>query len=302
MATGALGVADALGTAILTSASVEPLGDGWHKVVIVGSIPGVTDYAVVCAQAAANGDPTRVVGQNRYIWGGQVITDLASDGYAPTAATNAATVTNYNKTHATALEQPQIVAGGVILRLGTRPASTYAGAQILARATPIGLLQSVAGGTLNTVSIATSVAVQGSPATVANALGTTRLGQFVQATTGLPNTSARTLDADAVANATGASSVVNQSIVRTSIATYSAGTVAQFINGVADASAALASSGNTSNTAPTFISSGDTGLVPGANPFVGAIPEQIIFNSALSTADRQLLERNQGQYYSITVA
>jgi hypothetical protein len=33
-----------------------------------------------------------------------------------------------------------------------------------------------------------------------------------------------------------------------------------------------------------------------------ASPEGIIFGTALSTTDRQLLERNQGQYYGITVA
>jgi hypothetical protein len=33
-----------------------------------------------------------------------------------------------------------------------------------------------------------------------------------------------------------------------------------------------------------------------------ASSEGIVFGTALSTADRQTLERNQGQYYSISVA
>jgi hypothetical protein len=38
------------------------------------------------------------------------------------------------------------------------------------------------------------------------------------------------------------------------------------------------------------------------NHMVGSVSEMIFFPSALSTADRQTLERNQGAYYSITVA
>jgi hypothetical protein len=37
-------------------------------------------------------------------------------------------------------------------------------------------------------------------------------------------------------------------------------------------------------------------------PLIGVIPELISFPAVLSTTDRQILERNQGQYYGITVA
>jgi hypothetical protein len=40
----------------------------------------------------------------------------------------------------------------------------------------------------------------------------------------------------------------------------------------------------------------------GYAPLIGVIPELISFPDVLSTADRQTLERNQGQYYSISVA
>jgi len=40
----------------------------------------------------------------------------------------------------------------------------------------------------------------------------------------------------------------------------------------------------------------------GATPWNGSMAEFIAFTSALSTADRQLLERDQGTYYGITVA
>ncbi len=36
--------------------------------------------------------------------------------------------------------------------------------------------------------------------------------------------------------------------------------------------------------------------------FIGRISEALVLNSALSTSDRQLLERNAGAYHSITVA
>jgi hypothetical protein len=39
-----------------------------------------------------------------------------------------------------------------------------------------------------------------------------------------------------------------------------------------------------------------------SNPFEGTVSELISFPSVLSTTDRQTLERNQGKYYSITVA
>jgi hypothetical protein len=207
----------------------------------------------------------------------------------------------YNLTQAVAINQPQIVNSGAVILQGGRPTISYTGVEVLAAATPTGLLQNVAGGTINTVSNVTNATVQRSSISIANGLGTTRLGQFID-TAGLPLTSARTLDADASVSVTGGSSIVGQSIVNTSIATYSAGTSAQFKNGSADGTATLASSGNTSNTAPTFASVGDTGLIPGVNPFIGTISTVIVFNSALSVTNRQILERNEGVFFNITVA
>jgi hypothetical protein len=37
-------------------------------------------------------------------------------------------------------------------------------------------------------------------------------------------------------------------------------------------------------------------------PLIGVIPELISFPAVLSTTDREILVRNQGQYYSISVA
>jgi hypothetical protein len=37
-------------------------------------------------------------------------------------------------------------------------------------------------------------------------------------------------------------------------------------------------------------------------PLIGVIPELISFPAVLSTTERQILERNQGQYYGIAVA
>jgi len=40
----------------------------------------------------------------------------------------------------------------------------------------------------------------------------------------------------------------------------------------------------------------------GTQTWIGSASEITIFPSALSTADRNLLERNQGEYYSVTVS
>lgn len=40
----------------------------------------------------------------------------------------------------------------------------------------------------------------------------------------------------------------------------------------------------------------------GLEPFLGSMSEVILFNTALSTSQRQRLERNQGKYYGISVA
>jgi hypothetical protein len=55
------------------------------------------------------------------------------------------------------------------------------------------------------------------------------------------------------------------------------------------------------NFLTTLLSIGER-LVPGvSSPWIGTFSEAILFTSALSTTDRQTIERNQGQFYGITI-
>jgi hypothetical protein len=60
----------------------------------------------------------------------------------------------------------------------------------------------------------------------------------------------------------------------------------------------VASAGNFSTT---LLSIGERLGAGVSSPWIGTFSEAILFTSALSTTDRQTLERNQGQFYGITI-
>jgi hypothetical protein len=58
---------------------------------------------------------------------------------------------------------------------------------------------------------------------------------------------------------------------------------------------------STGNFSTTLLSIGERLGFGVSSPWIGTFTEVILFTSALSTTDRQTLERNQGDYYGITV-
>jgi hypothetical protein len=189
-----------------------------------------------------------------------------------------------NASQSTATLQPLYQATG----FNGRPALSFDGGDVLVNAAPGGILQNAPGGSIAVVANYTDAAVQRYSAFIATGSGTTRLGALYTSAGQLAN-AARTADADAEALSSVALSPAT-GVVNTAIANYSAGTLANFSNGATGGTAALASSGNTSNTASTSIMIGATSLGATTNPMLGTIAEIVVTSTALSVADRQILE------------
>jgi hypothetical protein len=95
LSTGTIGTVNATGIATSASASIQNIGNGWHRCVLVGAIPGQTSYTFFNTTAAADASFTRVTGGERYLWGAQLEEGSFPTSYIPTtdaAATRAADV------------------------------------------------------------------------------------------------------------------------------------------------------------------------------------------------------------------
>lgn len=68
---------------VLTSATIEDVGNGWYRCILVGSLTGQTTYNIVFASAASSLSFTRVAGY-RFQWGAQVEASSFASSYIPT--------------------------------------------------------------------------------------------------------------------------------------------------------------------------------------------------------------------------
>jgi hypothetical protein len=303
LATGTVGTANATGTATLTSSSITALSDGWYRVAITGFITGVSDYAVVIANADGDNNANRTIGHNRYMWGAQASTGAAIQPYQQTVATawislNGAVVTWYdqsgngnNVTQTTASSQPLLVDGGVLQTQGGKPALRFNGTTSSLLNTTTSLPVGSSARTMNVVykpetTVGTNaICGQGTiitPATGSWFLLQSRQGPptgnpyFAGFSRDLTDSQAPTLDA------------------KIASVTFDSTTLALFRNGTQ-----FASSARTLNTSGTgfFI-----GVSPLNTEWANMLIQEItFFPSVLSDNDRQLLESNQGQYFGITV-
>jgi hypothetical protein len=99
LSTGTIGTVNATGTATSASASIQNIGNGWYRCVLVGAIPGQTSYTFFNTTAAADASFTRVTGGERYLWGAQLEQSTTVGEYVPTTSTiNSAPRFDHNPT------------------------------------------------------------------------------------------------------------------------------------------------------------------------------------------------------------
>jgi hypothetical protein len=68
---GTIGNVNANGSATNVSVTSFDAGNGWYRFSVSGIIPTATNVSAFISSAISNGDTTRVVGGERYQWGGQ---------------------------------------------------------------------------------------------------------------------------------------------------------------------------------------------------------------------------------------
>ena len=216
---------------------------------------------------------------------------------ASTITLNGSTVSQWNDksgnarhaSQATAANQPTRTLNG----LGGRTVITFDGADWLFNANPGALLRNVPGATIAAVVNYTNLSVERIPVTAQTPSPNVR-GALRALTTGLDSFFRRL---DTQPSGTGTTPVVaytnGTSIIQIGRADYTAGTTATFVDGTAGGTGTLPDTGNTSNTDSATLVVGGTSTDDGVTvlvPMLGFVGEIIITNTALSTADRQLLE------------
>lgn len=198
-------------------------------------------------------------------------------------------VGSVNATQAVALAQPAIVTSGVVNYINGKPAlSNTAGTAIVATGlTTLNTAHSISAVASSTSSIGRIVSMRSTSASnpIFDFTGSTNLRFFVR-----DNTSTNSITVtQTVAN--------NTLLVTTGIRNTNTGFLS--VNGnVTSANSTPGPIGTTTTIGGLGIG-GDVGLT---SCLTGNISEIVVFNSALSTSDRQILERNQGGYYAISVA
>jgi hypothetical protein len=308
--TGQLGVSDQIGTGVHIGAGIENIGNGWYRGWVTGQIPS-TSLTIQLSNENSNGVTARTAGQNRYQWGAQinlgtlqpyqqaVATARAGNGFVTTWYDQSGN--GRNATQTTAGSQPQILNSGVLQTQGGKPAILFDGVDdYLAAASPL-------------IDTTHSLLVLFTP-TIENQTGSL-FGQWFANATGrftvlvnqissgaasagflnLFNSSAT--QGGGIGGLAAEVAISNTPTLITSISTTGSEQWKLFKNGTQWDSATITSVYTGINSA--------IGSLNGAGslfPFDGTVSELISFPSALSTTDRETLERNQGAYYGITVA
>lgn len=210
----------------------------------------------------------------------------------------------YNATQSTAANQPRIVNAGTIDTLNGKPSIVFDGLTNLLSlsGTGLGLVNNLPGATLHAVTNPTTAAstLRMFYASV-NASNAIRLNADVF-TSNRFFIGSRRLDADTASSLGSSNNAYTSSVanvasffwdfVNTTVQIRSNGT--NVLN-----NATWQTTGNSQNTNSLKINigAGDAAVYWNSN-----ISEMIFYPTALSTANRQIVERNQGVYFSVTVA
>jgi hypothetical protein len=288
MATGAFGTTNAIGNAVFDSASVTALDDGWYRISITGSLTVDTDYVLLAVAANANNVTTRTVGLNRLMWGAQLNLG-AEQPYQQTVATenqgNGFVVTWYDQTgngrhatQATAGSQPNIMKNGVLNEDADGNEFLDFDSKFMEASAGIGSATSIVAVYSKSVT-AVNMHVFGS----GKNSGLNGVNIF-EDQTGRTNV---TKDINRYFNA------VDNSLEKKILVGENTPTVLYYKNGVA---APL------DVPVTTSVESSRVSVGTSSFPLQGKFYGGMIFQNQLSTEDRQLLERNFGAYYGITVA
>lgn len=189
---------------------------------------------------------------------------------------------NRNMGQGTAAQQPRIVVGGVLQLAGTLPAI---------------VCESLVGNhNLTTPTWGTIAQPFSRNAVVRMPASITNFTHLINTETGTPNTSdyvnAGSLISFAGSNGPSVLVSTNERLVYTTI--YNGASSVAVKNGTSSGTSNPGSNAN----AGISLNRNETGSVYG--DFI--YQEVVVFDRALSTPDRQFLERNQGAYYGITVA
>jgi hypothetical protein len=196
---------------------------------------------------------------------------------------------SFNATQAVAIAQPAIVTSGVVNYINGKPAlsNTAATAIVATGLTTLNTAHSISAVASSTSSIGRIVSMRSTSASnpIFDFTGSTNLRFFVRDDT---FTNSITVN-QTVAN--------NTLLVTTGIRNTNTGFL--FVNGNVTSANSTPGPIGTTTTIEGLGIGGDVGLT---SCLIGNISEIVVFNSALSTSDRQILQRNQGQYYGIVVA
>jgi len=285
------------------SNSINSVGNGWYRCSITFT-PTAVSYAAFASTNnasptySANNDITNGNVGNIFIWGAQLQNQNTLGQYSVTfASANAAgdgyVVTwydqsgnGYDLTQAVNANQPQIVAAGFVITQGSKPAIYFSGSPRLMSAsswTSSGMFGAVPS-SINVVAVSTGAGDQDAFGYGQNlVLGLRSIGGL-NSSSGWRSTTSGDI--------TAASPTFGTYAIATN--TWDGTTSELFVQGTSKGTSTGAE-----NTPSTSLWMGHRN---GGNIFVGYVQGAIVFPAALSTADRQLLERNQGYYYGITVA
>lgn len=215
--------------------------------------------------------------------------------------TNSAYVTTWydqsgnsrNLTQGTAANQPRIVSSGTLDRKNERPTLVFSGGQNINHAT--GNVFGTSGlWSANAVTYVTNASGVQLIADADQWTITVRYAQFLR----FNGTNIQSIGFNTVPQAfTAAVGTVASGTLLVASSTRSSTTITAYKDGTAGTGVAV--SGTASNANAVFNVGRST-----ANEYylTGGISELVLVPSALSTADRNLLERNQGVYYGVTVA
>lgn len=211
----------------------------------------------------------------------------SADGYVETLYDQSGHGLNVTASGTT---RPRIALAGAIDLLNGVPTMVFNGANFLTNAA--GAITSTAGWTANAVAKPT-VNTGFQAVFDQDTLPSTRIAQYIRTASGGYQTIAFNTAVSNVSTSVPSNSTVISSICTPSVLSmYGDGTVG----------ASTSAFTGTIATGAIAFAIGKSLVTSSPNWFTGKISEVIGFSTALSTADRHLLERNQGVYYGVTVA
>lgn len=197
-------------------------------------------------------------------------------------------------TQATTSAQPRIVNAGVVDKKNGRPALVFSGGQSLAVSNANIFVSGAGLWTANVVTYISSTATNNQGFVDADNGTTLRLAQFLRnSTSTFESVAFNTVPTSFSATAAGTPLASGALAVGTAVRDTNLITV--YGNGTAGTGVSITGTGATA--AATFrIGTGPVSAV------TGGVCEVVMFSAALSSTNRQLLERNQGAYYGVDVA